>query len=158
MQKARYRENRLTRNHVLGFTLIEVIVVSSIIALLAAIAYPTYQDPIKKARRTEGRAALMQLMQQEERFYSQHNTYIVFSSASTDVDEKKFKWFSGDTAPSSSYEIRADPCSGDVIQNCVLLSAKPGTVNVNSAYKDTECGDFTLSSTGIKSAAAANCW
>jgi len=147
-------------NKAQGFTLIEVMVVVAIIGILATIVYPTYQESVRKARRAEGRAALMQLMQQEERYYSQNTSYIGFSSASSDANEVKFKWFSGDSAPASSYEISAAACSDDVIQNCVLLTAQPGTSNVNKGHTDTACGNLMLSSTGAKTASgnATNCW
>lgn len=143
-----------------GFTLIELLIAMAIAVILATIAYPTYEESVRKTRRAEGRAALMQLMQQEERYYSQNTRYIVFSSASTDANERKFKWYSADNAAASSYEISAAACSDDVIQNCVMLTAKPGTDKVNNAYKDPACGDFTLTSTGIKKASgtSALCW
>lgn len=141
-----------------GFTLIEVMVVAAIIGILAAIAYPSYQESVRKAKRTEGRTALMQLMQQQERYYSLHNSYIKFSFSSNEEDEKKFKWFSGDSAKSSAYEIRGEACENESIRNCVLLTAEPGTGNVDSNYKDPVCGDLTLTSTGIKDADSPDCW
>ena len=141
-----------------GFTLIEVLVVAIILAIIAAIAFPSYQAAIRKARRAEGHAALMQLMQQQERYYSQNTSYVVFSAASTDVHEKKFKWFSADNPSVSAYEMSAQACPNESIQNCVILTAKPGTAKVNSSFTDAQCGDLTFTSTGIKSANAPNCW
>ena len=143
-----------------GFTLIEVMVVVVIVAILSTVAYPSYQESVRRTKRAEGRAALMQLMQQQERFYTQNTTYTVFSSESTAAHEKKFRWYSADSAAASSYEISATACSGDVIQNCVLLTAKPGTEKVNSGFKDTACGNFMLTSTGEKtvSGSATTCW
>jgi type IV pilus assembly protein PilE len=141
-----------------GFTLIEVMVVLVIVSILAGIAYPSYRDSIRKGKRTEGRAALMELMQQQERYYSQHNSYIVFNSSSTNEDEKRFKWFSGNKPANSAYEISADACENDTIQNCVLLAAKPGTEKVDKHFDDPTCGKLTLTSTGVKAADATNCW
>ena len=81
-----------------GFTLIEVMVTVVVVAILATIAYPSYQDAVRKTKRAEGRAALMQIMQQEERYYSHATTYIAFTSAATEPEEKKFKWYSADSA------------------------------------------------------------
>jgi type IV pilus assembly protein PilE len=139
-----------------GFTLIELMMVVVVVAILAAVAYPSYQEAVRKAKRAEGRAALMELMQQQERYYSQKNTYIEFSSTSTDANEKRFKWHSGDSPQSSAYEIYGAACADD-ISNCVILTARPGTDKV-SRYVDNKCGELTLSSTGKKTAVGNDCW
>ncbi|WP_282183679.1 type IV pilin protein [Herbaspirillum sp. ST 5-3] len=141
-----------------GFTLIEIMVALVIIVILSLIAYPGYQEAVRKGRRAEARAALMQLLQQEERAYSQHNSYIKFSQESTEEEEKKFKWFSGETSKSSAYEIKAEPCKNDTIRNCVQLIAMPGTKNVDSSYKDIACGELSVTSTGLKAANSPDCW
>ena len=52
-----------------GITLLELMIVVSIIGILAAIAYPSYQDSVRKSRRADGMAALanVQLAQQKLR-------------------------------------------------------------------------------------------
>lgn len=141
-----------------GFTLLEVMVALVIIFMLAGAAYPSYQESIRKSKRMEGRAALMQLMQQQERFHTLHNSYIGFSSASTDEDERKFKWFSGNSAQRSAYEIKGQACAGETIQDCVLLIATPGTSKVDASYADPVCGELKLDSTGGKTANKTDCW
>lgn len=141
-----------------GFTLVEAMVVVAVVSILAGVAYPSYLDSVRKGKRTEGRAALMELMQQQERYYSQHNSYIVFNSSSTNEDEKRFKWFSGNKPANSAYEISGEPCKDDTIQNCVLLMAKPGTDKVDGNFKDEACGKLTFTSIGVKSADGPNCW
>jgi type IV pilus assembly protein PilE len=139
-----------------GFSIIELMIVLFILALLAAIEYPSYLESVRKARRAEGRTALMQTMQQQERYYSQNGSYTAFSS----VEPNGYKWFSGDTPASSAYEIAATACEDDTLENCVLLTAKPGTGFVNAAYKDDVCGELRLASNGVKAAAGhgAQCW
>jgi type IV pilus assembly protein PilE len=141
-----------------GFTLIELMVVITIAGLIAGIAYPSYQSAIRKAKRAEGRAALMRTMQQQERYYSQNTTYIAFSSTSTEANEKIFKWYSAETPSTSAYELSAAECENESIKICVKLTAKPGTSKVNSSYVDSECGNLTYTSNGIKSADSKNCW
>lgn len=143
-----------------GFTLLEVMVAVVIVGILASIAYPSYLEAVRKTKRAEGRAALLQLMQQEERFYSQNTRYIAFTSGSTDPDEKRFRWYSGDNPATSAYEIFASACVDDTIQNCVMLTASPGTEKVNVSFKDPACGELTLTSTGRKAASgsADYCW
>ncbi|HYD81740.1 MAG TPA: type IV pilin protein [Paucimonas sp.] len=143
-----------------GFTLIELGIVLVIVAILATLAYPSYLEFARKARRAEARAALFQLMQQEERFYSQNTRYVAFSADSSDADARKFKWYSSDSPSSSAYEITASACRDDTLQQCVMLTARPGTARVNAAYRDPVCGDLILTSAGVKAASGGgkNCW
>jgi type IV pilus assembly protein PilE len=50
-----------------GFTLIEVMIVVAIVGILAAVAYPSYQDHVRKSRRAEAQSALMGLAAAMER-------------------------------------------------------------------------------------------
>ena len=141
-----------------GFTLIEMLFVVIILAILATVALPAYLDSVRKARRVQGRVALMKLMQQQERFYTVHNRYVAFSSSSTEPEATQFQWYSGDTAMSSFYEISARACDDEMIRDCVVLSAQPGTLKVNMHFKDDICAELGLSSTGKKTARLPSCW
>ncbi len=143
-----------------GFTLVEILVVVTIIAILAALSLPSYQNYIVRAKRTEAQAALLQLLQQQERYYSQNNTYIAFSSGSSDAAARLFKWWSGATATASAYEVSADACPDATIRQCVQLSAIPGTDKVDRSFKDSACENLVVTSTGLKTAtgAGAHCW
>ena len=58
-----------------GFTLIEVMIAVAVIGILAAIAYPSYVEYTKKARRAEAAAVLMDAVQVVERGFSQTGAY-----------------------------------------------------------------------------------
>ena len=141
-----------------GFTLIEVLVVLAIMTLLAGLAFASYQHAVVKSKRAEGRAALMKLMQQQERYYSVHTTYRVFSSRSQEQDAYVMKWFSGASSPTSAYEISAQPCDEDGARHCIHLIARPGTERVDASYRDPRCGTMSLNSRGEKTADADGCW
>lgn len=162
---------RVARSRRRGFSLIELMIVVAIIGLLAAIAYPAYTSSILKGKRAEGRAALLELMQQQERYFTQSGSYMSFAAGATgnngslyqnnaNVNSQPipFRTSSGSSATAvanAAYRLSAAACDSTLhLNECVRLTA-----TINGAA-DTEFGDLTLTSTGEKSCSTGNakCW
>lgn len=134
-----------------GFTLIELMITVAVVGIIAAIAYPSYTSYVVRAKRAECRSALMQTMQQQERYYTQQNTYIAYASASS----VNLKTFSGDAPGRSACQISSAQCTSTVaISACVAVKGTPN-------YTDPQVGTITLQSDGTRSCSGTDqtkCW
>ncbi|MES2900599.1 MAG: type IV pilin protein [Pseudomonadota bacterium] len=143
-----------------GFTLIELMVALVVLLLLSTIAYANLGSFVIKSRRIEAQVALLELMQEQERHFSRHRSYVAFAAGAADPDAQRFKWFSGDAPGASAYELRGQACPGAEITHCIELLAIPGTTRVNASFADIECGTLSLDSTGRHGASGVGtkCW
>lgn len=146
-----------------GFTLVEMLIVVLIIGLLAGIAFPGYQRYVLQAGRADGKAKLMEIMQAQERYYSQHQTYVVALNGSATANPPTGLGYAATPVPSDErrYNIAAAACgaaAGLTIASCVRLTATRAGAQAN----DTECGNLTLDSRGARgisgSGSVDTCW
>ena len=58
-----------------GFTLIELMIVLAIVAILIVLALPSFQDTIRKSRRSDAMNAILDIQLSQERWRVNHTTY-----------------------------------------------------------------------------------
>ena len=128
-----------------GISLIELLIVIVIIGIMAAIAYPSYRQFVTRAKRTEAKAALLQIAQNQERFYLQNNTY------TADMTQLGFPVGAGFITDTDSYSITvtaADANDFSAVATYQMADAEAG-----------KCLTFNIDGRGGKtSGPLADCW
>ena len=140
-----------------GFTLIEVMITVVIIAVLTAIAYPSYMEYVRKGRRADGRAALLATAQAMERFYTENMTYSgpALSDTSTigrTVSPEGHYTIAFDSAPTGA-DVCAATSTSSTTAAAYRLCATP-----TGAQAADSCGVFSLDSRGVKKPTTSGCW
>ena len=133
------------QQHQSAFTLIELMNVVAVLAILASIAYPSYQWAVIKGKRAQGRTAILELLQQQERYMTQNNTYLVFSNTAgtTDPVSVPFKTFAGDNSTDTPYHLAAEACTTNGRAECIRIIATP-------TFTDSEVTTLSATSSGAK--------
>ncbi len=132
--------------HNRGWTLLELMIVLLVVAVLTAIAYPSYNDYLVKSRRGDGKALLYQAAQRQQQFYTVNNAY-TDSVGTGGLD------ISG-TSNEGYYTL-----SISATATTYTLTAEPVAPQTADAY----CGQLTLSHIGVKgisgtASSADDCW
>jgi type IV pilus assembly protein PilE len=124
-------QQKVTMKSNQGFTLIELMIVVAIIAVLSAIAIPSYNDYIQRGRRAEARSALQQSALWMERSQTATGTYPLTAAFPASLSN----------VPSGVYTVTLVSANGLTY----TLSATP-----NGAQATDGCGTFTLNETGVR--------
>ena len=116
-----------------GFTLIELMIVVAIVAILAAIAIPTYQEQVRKGRRADAARAVGQLQLDMERWRGENPSYAdcggpgCGSGTYPAVPTSDFYTITMGAAAPTSYEITATPAGVQAGDRCGELTATRDT-------------------------------
>ena len=133
------------RVDIAGFTLIELMITVAVVAILVAIAYPAYQDQVRKARRALAKADLVEYAQLAERFHTVNNTYEGFDLPATQVPREAgatpYYALEFTEQEANAFTIQATPEGGQASDKCGTLSLNHAGVkgSGDGATQDPDC-------------------
>jgi type IV pilus assembly protein PilE len=125
-----------------GVTLVELMTVTFVVAILTAIAIPSYRQYSLRANRTDAKAALTSTASVLERCFTRFTAY---NSANCNHGLPM-------SVASGNYKIQF--ATGEPTATTFKIEAVPQ----GGQAKDTKCGTFTTNQANVKSAAASTCW
>ena len=117
-----------------GFTLIELMITVAIVAILAAVAYPSYTSHIRKSVRRAAQAQMLDLANREQQFLMANKSYVNYDALTT-----------------SGYALPPDLAGKYTPSVTVGTSTVPAfTVTFAAAGNQLVDGDLTFNSEGVK--------
>jgi type IV pilus assembly protein PilE len=133
------------KNHLLGFTLIELMICLTIMMILISISYPIYSDHLTRIKRSHAELALQQMAIRLQEFYSTAETYEGVTPNILHLDQ---------LITDHSYQLVIN----EAHENNFLISAEP----LGSQLQSDRCGTLSLDDEGTRSISGKStveeCW
>ncbi len=136
-----------------GITLIELMIVVTIVGILASVAYPSYREYVVRSGRTEAKVALSQAASDLEKCFTR-NMRFTSNAGDCPVADRAAAGF---VTEDGKYRISVVDAAALTATTFVLTATPQGAQS-----DDAECGNFTLNERGVRgisgSGTVARCW
>ena len=140
-----------------GMTLIELMVVVAIVAIVFALAFPSYERYVVRTKRTVAQNALLQVADRQQQFFMDNKqfaanlTNLGFNANPFVVDDQ------GSATVATDDDAVYSLTLSNVTQTTWTATAAPLQGQLS---RDTDCGSLSITQAGTKasSGGGANCW
>lgn len=138
-----------------GFTLIELMIAVVIVAILATIAYPSYQEQVRKSRRADAKGAMLGFATAMERHFTSTGSYVGAAAGGAN------------TGAPAVFATEAPLDGATKYYDLEITAATASTYSLQAKPKNAQasdiCGNLTLTEAGVKaftggSGSKALCW
>ncbi|PKI14289.1 type IV pilin protein [Colwellia sp. 12G3] len=126
-----------------GFTLIELMIAVAIVGILAAVAYPSYNDFVLRSNRAEAQRELMRLANLQEQRFVDWRAYTA-DLTTLGMDANPY------ITPSGKYSIASVSADGTAF----TLTATA----INGQENDRNCLALTIDEVGHNGGTSSHCW
>lgn len=128
-----------------GFTLMELVITVAIVAILSAIAIPSFNSYLLKSHRSDAYSALLSIQLAQERYRGYNSTYGTLAQV----------WGGVSTTEGGRYTLSVS----NVSATGYTLTATAVGGQASDSQDGNSCGTLTLSSSnGVVTKAPAACW
>jgi type IV pilus assembly protein PilE len=126
-----------------GFTLIELMIAVAIVAILAAVALPSYLAHLRSSNRAEAQAFMMAVAARQQQFLVDTRSY-----AETVVDV--------------GIPIPSKVSAAYTVEDDLHVTASPAAFYLElvptTDQESEKCGTLRIDQDGVKTAAVSGCW
>ena len=146
-------QSSITPSQQKGFTLVELMITVVIVAIIAAVAIPSFRGQVLRSHRTDAKVTLADNAQKLERCYTEYNTYVYDAANAPGCPQ---------TSDLNAANTGSDYYTFDITATATtfVITADVKTTQAD----DTNCKKFTLNQTGLQKAYnggtdnSALCW
>lgn len=132
-------------NRVIGFTLVEVMIVVAIVGILASVAYPSCVSHVTQSNRAEAQRELVRIANLQEQYFVDQRAY---TANMTQLG------LAADPYVTDTGNYHIDATLSDNNTKFTLTATAKGTQLSN----DSSCSSITITETGKRSGSSAYCW